>query len=57
MSTTKHVTVWCDVADCNQWEAFGHTATEARKEARQVGWMYRHGLDLCPQHAAEGVAS
>jgi hypothetical protein len=55
VSLSRYVDVWCDAEDCAKWceEATAKTALEARKLARQCGWVHRDGKDYCPHHAAD----
>jgi hypothetical protein len=57
MSSTKEVTIWCDVSDCQNW-SYGdgfpcRTVAEARKSVRQLGWdsWQKDGItvDRCPK--------
>lgn len=48
---TYHREVWlmCDGEDCvRDGPGGGRTAAEARKYARQQGWLCRGGEDYCP---------
>ena len=59
MSTTKSVTLWCDVDDCMIWREGGQDRTDAqaRKAARFEGWTRKNGEDRCPTHSPDGVVS
>lgn len=54
MTTTRHVTVWCDAPDCGAWIGQEDSAADARKYAKDFGWVRRNGRDLCPEHADGG---
>jgi hypothetical protein len=48
------VSIGCDAlnGDCDaELDGAGSTVAEARRIARDEGWVYRRGKDLCPQHA------
>lgn len=56
MSTSRHVTVWCDghgceaMRDVTLWrDEHLISNVEARADARATGWAYRYGHDLCPR--------
>lgn len=59
MSWTKAVTIWCDTEGCSEWHegegsnSIGDTSSVAvgRARGKRVGWAYRGGRDLCPEHA------
>jgi hypothetical protein len=39
MSTSRHITIWCDLAGCDEWLDLGDdTVTQARKRAKTFGW-------------------
>lgn len=56
MSFTRETTIWCDWESDDQFctrffqEPTPH-ADEARKAARQQGWVRRDGSDYCPEHS------
>lgn len=59
MTASRHVTIWCDGEDaqgrCWEWTGGDQPrALNARRDARQNGWVYRDGRDLCPLHAHGG---
>ena len=55
MSASKHVTLWCDFAECNAWTDHGDREVRAtRRMARSEGWVYRGGGDFCCLDHAEG---
>jgi hypothetical protein len=45
MSIQKAVWVRCD--ECGEAGFASHTATQARREARENGWVFRNGKDYC----------
>ncbi len=59
MSVFPYYDVWCDgpgpAGDgCDDWcrSATGPTVREARRLAREAGWVHRRGVgDLCPDCA------
>lgn len=59
MTATKTITILCDAPGCDAsgddaWEFAlndGHTAMEVRHNLWPVGWRFRAGVDLCPEHS------
>lgn len=50
MTWSKEVTLWCDDDDCEAWTRHGaSTVEETREIAKEHGWVYRDGEDLCPE--------
>lgn len=48
MALSTIVTVFCN--GCGRWDAVGHTAAEARREARRLGWTVSvPGTDTPPE--------
>lgn len=57
MSVIKTLDIQCDAKGCLTW-GFGAAGRrvyvkDARHRARTEGWVYRNGLDYCPEHAVE----
>lgn len=56
MSTSREITVWCDATNadgqrCQEWINHGmSTVAEARRLAREDGWVKQKGKDYCPDH-------
>lgn len=54
MAILKTYDVDCDFDGCLEWTYgdVGHrvTVNEARYRARESGWVYKDGKDLCPEH-------
>lgn len=52
MSYERFVTFLCDHGfDCPETIATGYTSLrDARIHAKAQGWIYRDGLDHCPNH-------
>lgn len=55
MAIVKTLDVFCDFDGCLDWTEGGQagrraTAKEARYRARESGWVYKDGKDLCPEH-------
>jgi hypothetical protein len=53
VSTSRQITVWCDVEGCSEWNQQSGNIRQVRKEVRKHGWALRNGKDLCPKHKAE----
>jgi len=56
MSVSAYYDTWCDGLGCLKWceDGTGHTAREARRNAKAHGWKHkRDGRDLCPSCAAK----
>ena len=51
-ATMYHFT--CDYPGCPAWEdRFGRTVTPIRRELSEIGWAYKGGKDLCPDHSGK----
>lgn len=49
MSASRHVTIWCDTDDCQQWTDHGQSrVADTRRLARAEGWTVKDGMDRCP---------
>jgi hypothetical protein len=53
MSVAKVVYLVCDLCDEAQQTVGLHSVTEAREDARALGWKRQGGIDICPLHITE----